>query len=270
MSHFILSCTTCATRAPGKDEILECFKHAPPAGYRYWGIAGPTLWTRGLARWLNTDLIVRLAAEAGFVGCTEVYGPQFPTGSVAEAVAAAPDMALLVDVAETLRSPQVVFTGGRPNEGGLEATIAGIEVLLPLIAGRPVRLAVEPHRHSQIETRQDFDAIFRRIKSPQVGITVDCGHFHSAGVDWDALICDYPDRIYNVHLKDHVGEQSVPIGKGEIDIRRLIKRLHQIDYRGALAVELEVVDPENLPRYCVEAYTYLYALVEEVTGQPPA
>jgi sugar phosphate isomerase/epimerase len=231
-----------------RNELLDP-RPDPLAEHRPHRSPGSGSWIRGLHRGVRPAASYRL---------------------VAEAVAAAPDMALLVDVAEKLRSPQVVFTGGRPNEGGLEATTAGLEALLPLIAGRPVRLAVEPHRRSQIETRQDFDAIFRRIKSPQVGITVDCGRFHSVGIDWAALICDYPDRIYNVHLKHHVGEQSVPIGEGEIDIRRLIERLHQIGYRGALAVELEVVDLENLPRYCAEAYGYLHALVDEVTGQPPA
>ena len=40
-------------------------------------------------------------------------------------------------------------------------------------------------------------------------------------------------------------------------------------YEGALAVELEVEDPENLPRYTAEAYTYLRDLVLEVTGVHP-
>jgi len=38
---------------------------------------------------------------------------------------------------------------------------------------------------------------------------------------------------------------------------------------GGLAVELEVVDPENLPHCCAEAYTYLRDLVESVTGKLP-
>ncbi len=270
MSHFTLSCTTCATRAPGKDEILECFRHAPAGGYRYWGLAGPTTWTLGIVRWLNTGLVNRLAAEAGLLGCTEVYGPPFPTDSEQAAVAAAPAIALLFDTAQQLGSPLVVLTGGKRQAGGLQATIAGIRALLPLIEGHPVRLALEPHYRSQIESRADYDEILSRIDSPQVGITVDCGHFHAAGVDWRSLIHDYAGRIYNVHLKDHIGAQSVPIGQGEIDLRGLIEALHAIDYHGALAVELEVVDPENLPRYCAEAYTYLRDLVVQVTGQSPA
>ena len=115
---------------------------------------------------------------------------------------------------------------------------------------------------------EDYDAIFDRIQSPQVGITLDSGHFHAAGVDWALLIERYRDRIYNFHVKDHISVQSVAIGAGEVDIRGYIEALHGIDYEGAL--ELEVLDWENLPRYCAEAYNYLWEVVEEITGTPPA
>ena len=46
----------------------------------------------------------------------------------------------------------------------------------------------------------------------------------------------------------------MPIGAGEVDLRGYIEALHAIGYQGALAVELEVADPENLPRYSAEAY----------------
>ena len=270
MSEFVLSCTTCATRAPGKEEISECFIHAPAAGYKAWGIAGPLLWTRGLVRWVNAGLLRRSALEVGLQACTEVYGPAFPTDSVEVARQAAGDIALLFPFAEQIGSPLVVISGGKRQSGGLEATIAGIEALLPTIEDSPVRLALEPHYRSQIQDREDYDTILHEITSPQVGITLDTGHFHSAGVDWKALIDRYADRVYNVHVKDHVGTQSVALGRGEVNLRGYIEALHAIDYRGALAVELEVVDHENLPRYCAEAYTLLDELVRQVTGSPPS
>jgi len=269
MSKFVLSCTTCATRAPGKDEILECFTHAPRAGYKAWGIAGPLLWTRGLVRWADTGLLNRCAAEVGLKICTEVWGPSFPTDSIEATQQAAGDAALLFGFAERMKSPLVVITGGRRQPNGMAATIAGIKALLPLIEGESIRLALEPHYRSQIQYPEDYDAIFEEITSPQVGITIDTGHFHSADVAWKPFIQEYAGRIYNVHIKDHVGTQSVPLGRGEVDLRGYIEELHAIDYEGALAVELEVEDPENLPRYCAEAYAYLDRLVREVTGQPP-
>ena len=269
MSRFVLSCTSCATRMPGREEISDCFDIAPRAGYRAWGVAGPLFWTPGLLRWANLDLINQRALAAGLTRCTEVYGPGFPNGSAAEAQRAAPDRALAFDAAEKLHSPLVVITGRPRRDGGLDATIAGLKTLLPLIEHSPVRLALEPHYGAQIQFQEDYDAIFAEIDTPQVGITLDSGHFHAAGVDWRPFIERYAGRIYNFHVKDHIGTQSVAIGAGEVDLRGYIEALHAIDYQGALAVELEVADPENLPRYCAEAFVYLRDLVHDVTGQMP-
>jgi len=37
--------------------------------------------------------------------------------------------------------------------------------------------------------------------------------------------------------------------------------LREIGYAGPLALELEVTDPENLPQYISEAYTYMNKLL---------
>jgi len=269
MSSFVLSCTTCATRIPGRDEISECFIHAPRAGYKAWGVAGPLFCVPGLIRWANIDLINQCAAEAGLVCCTEVYGSAIPNSSVAEAQAAVSGKAQLFNVAEKMGSPLVVITGRPRKDGGLQPTIAGIKALLPLIENKRVKLALEPHHGSQIQYLEDYEAIFDQVESSQVGITLDSGHLHSAEVDWKRLIHCFPDRIYNFHVKDQVGMQSVPLGSGEVDLRGYIEELHAIGYEGALAVELEVIDPENLPRYIAEAFVYLRDLVKEITGQIP-
>jgi sugar phosphate isomerase/epimerase len=252
------------------DEIAECFIHAPRAGFKAWGVAGPLFGTPGLVRWADLDLLRTSAARAGLTQCTEVYGTSFPTGSVSEAERAVADRVLLFDAAEKLGSPLVVITGRKRTDGGLVPTIAGLKALLPHIKHRPVKLAIEPHYGSQVQFRDDFDAIFSEIKSPCIGITLDSGHFHSAGVDWQSLIDHYAGRIYNFHVKDHIGTQSVALGAGEVNLRGYIEALHAIDYQGALALELEVTDPENLPRYCAEGYARLRDLVIDVTGQAPA
>ena len=71
----------------------------------------------------------------------------------------------------------------------------------------------------------DYDAIFDAIDSPQVGITLDSGHFHSANVDWRQVIDRYTDRILNFHVKDHISIQSVALGAGEINLRAYIEQV---------------------------------------------
>jgi len=270
MSRFLLSCTTCSTRIPGRDEIWECFKHAPSAGYRAWGVAGPLFWTPGLIRWANVDLIRNSAAEAGLKYCTEVYTSAFPNTSISEAKQAALERAKIFKVADQLGSPLVVMTGRPRIDLGLEATIEGIKALLPLIEDSSVKLALEPHYGSQIQFLEDYEKIFDQIDSSKVGITLDSGHFHSAQVNWKQLIQRFPERILNFHIKDHLGTQSTTLGMGEVNLRGYIEELATIGYEGALAVELEVEDPENLPKYCADAFVYLSDLVLDITGCLPA
>jgi sugar phosphate isomerase/epimerase len=215
------------------------------------------------------DRIRNCASDAGLEYCTEVYTSAFPNTSVVEAQQAAVLRAEIFHVAEQLGSPLVVMTGRPRLDCGLEATIAGIKALLPLIEGLPIKLALEPHFGSQIQFLEDYEVIFNQIDSAQVGITLDSGHFHSALVNWEQVIRRFPDRILNFHVKDHIGTQSTPLGKGEVNLRGYIEALDAIGYDGALAVELEVEDPENLPRYCAEAFVYLTDLVFESTGCLP-
>ena len=272
MSRFIFSCTTCALRAPGRDELLETLKHAPAAGFEYWGVAGPPFWTAGVPQWIDADKINRLAAEAGLRGMTEVYASPIPTDSPQAAIGYV-EYSLIhtCALAERLNCPLVVFSGGRRDEqgsAGLEASVAGLKALLPMIEDMAIKVALEPHFHSRYQDAEDFDFIFERIDHPQLGITVDTGHFHAAGVDTRALIRKYAPKIWNIHVKDHIGAQSVAIGEGEIDLRSIFSQLHEVGYEGALALEIEPEDPDNLPRYVTEAYVYLKNLLRDVMGKP--
>ena len=54
---------------------------------------------------------------------------------------------------------------------------------------------------------------------------------------------------------------SVGIGRGELNLKEIIETLQAVDYQGDLTLELEVEDPENLPRYTEEAYLYLSGML---------
>lgn len=271
MSEFTLSCLTCALRAPHKDELAETFKHAPAAGYRYWGTAGPALWTPFIGPWLDAEKIKAEAAKAGLMGCTEVYSPQIVTKSVEEAIASVEAIVAQAEYTVRMDCPLLVITGGRRVEGtgGLEASVAGLKTLLSRIEGMPIRVALESHVFSQFQDDADYDYIFSEIDHPQLGITVDTGHLHWAKVDTVALIHRWAPKIWNVHLKDVAERASVAIGEGNVDLKAIITALHEVDSKGALGLEIEPVDTENLPKYVADSYPLLSGMVEEITGARP-
>jgi len=125
----------------------------------------------------------------------------------------------------------------------------------------PVKLTLEPHYGNVLQQAEDFDRVLDAAGDPRVGLCVDTGHFHSAGVDNVAFIRRHARQLYSVHLKDHKGTVSVGIGRGEIDLAAIVAALREAGYDRGLTIELEVEDPQNLPRYTQEAFVYLSGLL---------
>ena len=261
MSSMYLSCSTCALRGTGRDEIEETFRHAPAVGFRHWALGGPFTYVPGLIQWLDVAKLKRRMAEVGLESLTEVWTPPIPTESKAAAALGARHVAMAAEVAAELDCDRLVQTGSRRRQDGIKQTVAGLRRLLDLVDNPKMRICLEPHAGSQILYPDDYEAIFDALDTARLGITVDTGHFHSAGVDWEALVRKYPRKVYNIHVKDHVGSQSVVIGRGEIDLAGLIAVLREVGYTGPLTVEMEVVDRENLPQYIGPAFQYLSNLL---------
>ncbi|MBM3501055.1 MAG: sugar phosphate isomerase/epimerase [Armatimonadetes bacterium] len=259
----ILSCTTCSLRGRGRDEIEETFRWAPEAGFTAWGLGGPFTWEPGLIQWMDTAGVTQAAHVAGLTQLTEVWTPPIPNGTPEQAAEGARHVALSARAAVALGCDLLVQTGCPRSEGGLDRTVAALRQLDAAVGDLPVRVALEPHVGSQILYAEEYDRLMAELPAPRFGITVDTGHFHSAGVDWKALIRRYPDRVYNVHLKDHIGPQSVAIGAGEIDLPGLITELRAIGYEAALAIEMEVTDPENLHLYVRQAHKHMCRLLTD-------
>ena len=65
-----------------------------------------------------------------------------------------------------------------------------------------------------------------------------------------------------VHLKDMQGSQSVPFGKGDVDIAALIRAMDDIGYQGNYVVEIAPVDRENTFEYIKDAFRFLSEISE--------
>jgi sugar phosphate isomerase/epimerase len=202
-------------------------------------------------------------AAAG-IRCAGIYPPGWGGSDDADVGTHARALAKCAAVAEALGADHIACTGAsqRGEPGAFDRVAACIEQVLDEVpASTPVKLCLEPHYGNILQEPDDFDRLLTRFDDPRLGLCVDTGHFHSAGADQTALIRHFASRIYNVHLKDHLGTISVGIGRGEVDLAAIVAALREIGYDAGLTVELEVEDPENLPRYTQEAYIYLCGLL---------
>jgi sugar phosphate isomerase/epimerase len=256
-------CASICYRGYAEDEVAATLDLAPRIGFRQMEIHGPMVWSIDAVD--AFDLVaVKRRMEASGMQCVGLYPPGWGGNDERDVRERARAVAKCVRLADELRADHVTTTGASPRAepGALDRVISCVgQVLDQMPAASGVKLTLEPHLGNVLQQPEDFERILDRFPDPRVGVCVDTGHFHSAGVDTVGFIRRFASRIYAVHLKDHIGAVSVGIGRGEIDLAAIIAALRQAGYTRGLTVELEVQDPENLPRYTEEAFIYTSGLL---------
>ena len=256
-------CASICYRGYADDEVAGTLENAPKIGYRFMEIHGPMTWSVEAVEAFDLPAVSARLRASG-MACAGIYPPGWGGRDDADVRAHARAIVKCAGFARALDADHLATTGASPRgeAGALERVIdCARQVVDQLDPGNPVHLALEPHFGNVLQDPEDFARVFDAVPDPRVGLCVDTGHFHSAGVDTPAVIHRFAPRIFTVHLKDHIGAVSVGIGRGEIDLAAIVAALREINYRGGLTVELEVEDPQNLPRYTEEAYIYLSGLL---------
>jgi len=256
-------CASICYRGYVADEVAGTLDAAPRIGYRQMEIHGPMTWSVPAVDAFDlASMRARLAASG--MECAGLYTPGWGGRDAAEVGEHARAIARCAELAQALGARHVTSTGAskRDEPGALDRVIDCVRAALErLPPASPVRLTLEPHYGNVLQQPEDFERVFAAVPDPRVGLCVDTGHFHSAGVDSCEVVRRFAKRLFAVHLKDHIGTTSVGIGRGEIDLAAMVGALRAVHYAGGLTVELEVPDPANLPRYTEEAYIYLHGLL---------
>jgi sugar phosphate isomerase/epimerase len=268
-----IACASVCYRDFREDEIEAMISDAGKAGYRCIELHGPKFWDVAAINAFEPEKMKQKLDEAG-LRCTGMYPPGFGGKNDADIEERAAAVAKACEYAKYLGCGFLDATGaelrGPDNSAVLDRVVKMLERVLELTPDSKVLIGLENHYKNAFEQISDYDYVLDRIKNPRIGINVDTGHFHSAGVDAADLIHKYKDRIYGVHIKDHIGLQSVGIGRGEVDFVSVIKALKEIGYERGLTVELEHPDKENTLYYVREALAYLSGLlgqkIAEVTS----
>ncbi len=133
--------------------------------------------------------------------------------------------------------------------------------ILDVYAECGVKFALEVHpteiAFDLVSAGRTLEALDRR---PEFGFNFDPSHLQWQGVEPDAFIKAFPDRIYHVHMKDcavtldgrsgilgshlNFGEAGRgwdfrSLGRGDVDFEAIIRALNRIGYAGPLSVEWE-------------------------------
>ena len=259
-----LSCASVCYRGHAEDEVAAMLDHAPKAGFTYADIHGPLTWSPEAIDVLDAKSL-RKRIEAAGMKCMGVYPPGFGGANPEQIETHARAIAKGAMLSAELGGVHVVSTGAVGREDhDISSVIACVKRIIELLPpDNDIKIALEPHYGNVIEQMEDYSRIFDEVDHPCVGICVDTGHFHSAKVDTIGLIRKFSDKICDVHVKDHIGTQSVAIGHGEIDLSAIFGTLKEIRYAETVTLELEVEDTENAPKYVAEAFTIMSRLIGE-------
>jgi len=98
----------------------------------------------------------------------------------------------------------------------------------------------------------------------RLGLCMDVGHTQRSGVDPAESAEKYFDRLFDVHIKDVSAStaqgQTVEIGRGVIDIPKLLRTLARLGFKGTLALEYEKDAKDPLPG-SAESIGYLRGVI---------
>jgi sugar phosphate isomerase/epimerase len=178
-------------------------------------------------------------------------------------------LARAIDLAADLESDAVSFWAGRRHDAIDPETcwkhlVEGCRQVAAHAARRKVKTAFEPEPGMFIETMDQFAELIDRLDDPAFGLTLDVGHLHC--VEQGPIpshVRRWRDRLSNVHIEDmrRGVHEHLMFGQGEIDFGPVIRAFEEIDYTGALHVELSR-HSHMAPEAAAEAYRFLAPIAQ--------
>ena len=245
--------TCCCTVCFHHVKLDEALRHTAAAGFASIELVAVPGWIHFTAGKDDPAALRELLGRLG-LSMAAVHAGGISCLSPEAANASVDYFEKVIPLMKPFGARQMVFTGSpRERGGGLQHAVAGLKRLARIAEGEGIRVGLENHYRNWFETISDYDVLMNDLPGEAIGITMDTGHFTSSRVDMSELIRRYGKRIQHVHIKDHIGAQSVAIGAGETQNAQHVKDLAQAGFADYLSLELEVKDKENAPRYVSEA-----------------
>jgi sugar phosphate isomerase/epimerase len=166
-----------------------------------------------------------------------------------------------INIAGELGSDCVSFWSGTPTDEPRQVQYHRLREACLLLCdhaeSRQVRLAFEPEPGMLVERMEHYAELASAIDRPVFGLTLDVGHVHClADGDGREHIVRFRERLWNVHIEDmrRGRHEHLMFGEGEMEFAPIILALKEIEYAGAVHVELSrhSYDAVNAARQAME------------------
>lgn len=131
-----------------------------------------------------------------------------------------------------------------------------------------IRFAIHNHGPEE-DLYPSPKSAYDKIKDmdPRMGLCIDVGHTRRAGTDPAESIEMYFDRLFDVHIKDINSSEpegrTVEIGRGVIDVPKILRTLLKLDYQGIVGFEFEK-DPDDPLAGAAESIGYVKGVLSVI------
>ena len=163
--------------------------------------------------------------------------------------------------------------GKADDEESFQQTVDSLGELSLMAESYGVTLCVKAHVGAAIYNTPTTLRAMAAISSPAFGIDMDPSHIHRAGENPVQAIAAVVSRVKHVHIRDCKGRtmgegiiddagnvrypnmapEMQTCGRGDIDLVRFVRVLHELGYEGALDLEIIGAKEYSLEQCCVIA-----------------
>jgi inosose dehydratase len=162
---------------------------------------------------------------------------------------------------------RIVFGPRGPRDG--KTDLAGLRQMATTMTEAARRAAdlgvlacVHPHLGTELQDRDELDAVMELTDERFVHFCPDTAHLAAAGMDVPEVIRTYGSRMQYMHIKDltptdpdpavfssHSGNEQLPIfcemGLGTVDFAPIMAALADVGYNGWLTVEIDACSAQS-------------------------
>jgi sugar phosphate isomerase/epimerase len=232
-----LACATLSCDGFENTNFTESLRLMPELGFQYVEL---NFWFASMLAPGNIASLAERLKRANLVPVA-VYGAGFGGDGEMDLSRDFSHKLVLMQIARQLGCARIVATGAaRGTKGGLEGLISVLKELRPVAEEWGITICLENHYQNNLEFIEDYEEIFDRIDSPNIGLCVDDGHFHASNVDFQAIIERLGRKIVHVHLKENreAGKSSfVRFGQGTTRHEIILNGVKKFAYDGFATIE---------------------------------
>ena len=147
-----------------------------------------------------------------------------------------------------------------------ELFVKGLNRVAAIAEKMEVEVLVEPEPNLLLENSTQFLDVIKDIKSQQVKLNFDIGHFYCVDEDPAEIINKLSDCIGHFHLADiaidRVHNHLIP-GLGSIDFKSVFEAINEIGYKEFVTIELYPY--QDNPVYAAEsAFKYVKGILNKL------